>query len=84
MITHFNISFYYIEFLVDGQWGPWGGYGSCSKTCNAGQKVRTRKCNIPSPSHGGKGCVGSDHEETTCNTKVCPGDRMTLVILELL
>ena len=70
-----------MESLVDGQWGPWGGYGSCSKSCGSGQKVRTRECNNPSPSHGGKGCIGSDREETICNTKGCPGNVMSYFTL---
>ena len=73
MFSSLTNFFDFIQLLVDGQWGPWGGYGSCSKTCNSGQRVRTRKCNSPAPSHGGKGCIGSDRWETTCNTKGCPG-----------
>ena len=76
MLSSLNNSFDFILFLVDGQWGLWGDYGSCSKTCNSGQKVRTRKCNSPSPSHGGKGCIGSDSELTICNTNGCPGNVM--------
>ena len=72
MFSSLNSSFDFIWLLVDGQWGPWGGYGSCSKTCNSGQKVRTRKCNSPSPSHGGKGCIGSKRQKKRCNTKGCP------------
>ena len=66
-----------LNFLVDGKWGQWEE--SCSKTCNSGQNVKTRKCNSPSPSLGGKLCVGSDSErsETTCNNQGCPGNRMS-------
>ena len=81
MFSSLNNSFDFIQLLVDGQWGPWGGYGSCSKTCNSGQKVRTRKCNSPLPSHGGEGCIGSDREETICNIKGCPGNVLSYFTL---
>ena len=69
-----------IELLVNGQWGPWGGYGSCSKTCDPGKKVRIRRCRRPrslSQSRERVECVGSDREETACNIKGCPGNRLS-------
>ncbi|KAB1270423.1 A disintegrin and metalloproteinase with thrombospondin motifs 20 [Camelus dromedarius] len=32
---------------VDGEWGPWGPYSSCSRTCGGGVKSTTRLCNRP-------------------------------------
>lgn len=32
---------------VDGEWGPWGPYSSCSRTCGGGIKSTTRLCNRP-------------------------------------
>ena len=81
MFSSLNNSFDFIRLLVDGKWGQWGGYGACSKTCNPGHKVRERKCNSPSPSHGGKECIGSAREVTTCNTKGCPGNVLSYFTL---
>ncbi|XP_071121949.1 mucin-6-like isoform X4 [Mytilus edulis] len=64
---------------VNGGWvsfGVWSDWTECSKTCNTGMrsKSRTRTCTDPSPSFGGKNCVGSSIEKTTkiCNDFECP------------
>ncbi|XP_078327552.1 thrombospondin-1-like isoform X2 [Crassostrea virginica] len=57
---------------VNGGWGTWYGWGSCSTTCGCGTKQRTRYCDNPVPSYGGSSCSGSSVESTTCNTNGCP------------
>ncbi|GAB1299762.1 A disintegrin and metalloproteinase with thrombospondin motifs 20 [Apodemus speciosus] len=32
---------------VDGEWGPWGPYSSCSRTCGGGIKSTVRLCDRP-------------------------------------
>ena len=67
---HFSMS----SFLsVHGNWGKWSGFGVCSKTCGGGTKSRSRKCNNPSPAHGGRKCSGSSTQSAQCNTQHCPG-----------
>ena len=65
----------YISFLlqVDGKYGAWTSYSSCSKTCGGGSQKRTRKCDSPAPAHGGKECVGIAEQSRACNTQNCPG-----------
>ena len=58
---------------MNGGWGRWSAYGSCSKTCGGGVKERTRKCTSPSPKHGGRKCQGKDRELGSCATNSCPG-----------
>ena len=48
-------------------WGEYGDYGGCSRTCGGGTKTRTRPC-LPS----GSGCVGSTTDVVSCNTQECP------------
>ncbi|XP_053114058.1 A disintegrin and metalloproteinase with thrombospondin motifs 20 isoform X2 [Hemicordylus capensis] len=57
---------------VDGQWGSWGPYSSCTRTCGGGIKSTTRLCNRPEPKHGGKYCVGRRMKFRSCNTDSCP------------
>ena len=60
---------------VEGQWGQWGGFTGCSATCGGGQKQRTRKCDSPPPSNGGKDCAIDalgDTEIVKCNDNACP------------
>ncbi|XP_022785365.1 A disintegrin and metalloproteinase with thrombospondin motifs adt-1-like isoform X2 [Stylophora pistillata] len=59
---------------VDGNWSPWSVFGQCSKTCGGGLKYRTRSCNSPPPSNGGKSCPGPSREAMDCNTNACPVD----------
>ncbi|XP_062618604.1 SCO-spondin-like [Saccostrea cucullata] len=57
---------------VHGNWGSWGGYGSCTKSCGSGTKTRRRSCNNPAPAHGGRNCGGSSTHTVSCNTHSCP------------
>ncbi|KAL9959837.1 hypothetical protein ACROYT_G033195 [Oculina patagonica] len=59
---------------VDGNWGSWTAWSSCSKTCGSGTKSRTRKCDNPAPSGGGANCVGNPSETINCFARHCPID----------
>ena len=65
--------------VVDGSWGTWGKetLGSCSVTCGQGTRTRTktRLCNKPASSNGGKPCPGSDTSTTqeSCKVNDCAG-----------
>ena len=56
---------------VDGSWGSWTDWSSCSVTCGEGFQRRTRKCDDPRPLNGGAECPGSDKEVQSCNTENC-------------
>ena len=58
---------------VDGEWGEWSTFTKCTKTCGDGVMKRTRKCDSPSPSDGGRTCSGSSQSTEKCNSKKCPG-----------
>lgn len=63
-----------IECPVDGNWGEWGEWGECTGDCGNehGIKYRTRQCNNPYPSAGGKDCVGNSKEALPCIMTTCP------------
>jgi len=60
---------------VDGEWGDWSSFSSCSKSCGSGLKYRTRQCDNPAPSDGGENCsgfwTGSSVDAAHCNIKAC-------------
>ncbi|XP_067022317.1 A disintegrin and metalloproteinase with thrombospondin motifs adt-1-like isoform X6 [Acropora muricata] len=57
---------------VDGNWGPWKQWSSCSITCGGrGRRTRTRECNSPPPSNGGRTCRGQGSSEAPCYTRPC-------------
>ena len=60
---------------MNGNWGEWTAWGSCSRTCGSGgMKHRSRACNAPAPQQGGLSCAGSGHETMKCSAPVpCPG-----------
>ncbi|XP_052100765.1 adhesion G protein-coupled receptor B1-like [Mytilus californianus] len=57
--------------VVNGNWGSWSAYGSCSVTCGNGQYTRTRQCDNPAASGGGTDCAGDDAETNSCWTSTC-------------
>ncbi|KAI8492359.1 hypothetical protein Bbelb_298120 [Branchiostoma belcheri] len=66
---------------VDGGWGVWTSYGACSATCGAGVESRSRRCDSPAPSAGGKDCPGDldgdglEEETRACHAGTpCPVD----------
>ncbi|XP_071168590.1 uncharacterized protein [Mytilus edulis] len=58
--------------VIDGGWGSWSAYGSCSVTCGGGKSSRSKVCNNPAPRNGGLDCSGSSSEYGDCNTQACP------------
>ena len=49
--------FFFNHLAVDGNYTEWGSWGTCSKTCGGGFKVRVRNCTNPEPQFGGKDCT---------------------------
>ncbi|XP_072528272.1 A disintegrin and metalloproteinase with thrombospondin motifs 20 isoform X2 [Salminus brasiliensis] len=60
---------------VHGEWGPWGPYSVCSRTCGGGTRSTSRDCNKPVPKNGGRFCVGRRMKFRSCNTEPCPRDQ---------
>ncbi|EGI58976.1 A disintegrin and metalloproteinase with thrombospondin motifs 20 [Acromyrmex echinatior] len=57
---------------VHGQWGEWGRYGECSRTCGGGVKRKYRECDNPAPNNGGNYCIGERVKYRSCGTRECP------------
>uniref|UniRef100_G3QIF7 Complement component C7 n=1 Tax=Gorilla gorilla gorilla TaxID=9595 RepID=G3QIF7_GORGO len=47
---------------VDGGWSCWSSWSPCVQ----GKKTRSRECNNPPPSGGGRSCIGETIESTQC------------------
>ena len=63
---------------VNGNWGSWNPWTSCSKSCSTGtleisQKSRQRICNNPAPSKGGSDCKGIAAQIVECVVASCDG-----------
>ena len=60
---------------LDGGYSEWSDWGTCDRSCGGGAQVRTRICNRPVPSGGGKRChaLGPAIQVKRCNRKGCPG-----------
>lgn len=59
------------DIPIDGGWGRWSPWGSCSVTCGTGKVSRSRLCNNPTPLHGGRFCEGEPIEWKPCFNS-CP------------
>ncbi|KAM3936653.1 complement component C7 [Leptodactylus fuscus] len=49
---------------TDGSWNCWTSWSSCAG--RGGRRVRSRVCNNPPPSNGGKRCIGDSIESQPC------------------
>ncbi|XP_063991205.1 A disintegrin and metalloproteinase with thrombospondin motifs 12-like [Diachasmimorpha longicaudata] len=56
---------------VHGGWGDWGPQSPCSRSCGGGVKASERECNKPTPSNGGRYCIGERRKISVCNTSPC-------------
>ncbi|XP_051548484.1 A disintegrin and metalloproteinase with thrombospondin motifs 15-like [Myxocyprinus asiaticus] len=56
---------------LDGRWGKWGPFGTCSRTCGGGVQLSKRECDNPVPVNGGKYCQGVRVKYRSCNLTPC-------------
>ena len=56
---------------VDGHWGRWSSWTSCSTQCGPGTRSRVRSCDDPVPKNGGNHCIGDTIEKTSCVFQSC-------------
>uniref|UniRef100_A0A8C9S207 Thrombospondin-1 n=1 Tax=Scleropages formosus TaxID=113540 RepID=A0A8C9S207_SCLFO len=59
---------------INGNWGPWSLWSTCSVTCGGGVQSHERLCNDPAPKYGGKECQGDAKATQICNKQDCPID----------
>ena len=62
-------------FTGKAEYGQWGEYSKCSKSCEIGSKSRRRQCIVPKSLQGVEDCsrLGPDVQTVACNTQPCPG-----------
>ena len=74
--------FIILSLAVDGGWGQWERWSTCSATCGIGGTVsRSRVCDSPSPSNGGKECLGKKSEADDCYVIPCRKNNFLLLNL---
>ena len=57
--------------VINGHWGRWTAYTTCTATCGQGTRTRTRLCDDPTPQRGGNKCAGSGVDRVPCTLKPC-------------
>jgi hypothetical protein len=57
---------------INGGFGSWGLWSSCSSTCDQGSRYRIRNCDNPVPAFNGQNCTGLWKETESCNNGNCP------------
>ena len=63
----------YSKFSLTGGYTQWSEWSECSKSCEAGQRTRSRTCTNPVPPQGGNDCSHQGKPEVTeeCNLHSC-------------
>ncbi|XP_030754614.1 A disintegrin and metalloproteinase with thrombospondin motifs 2-like isoform X1 [Sitophilus oryzae] len=61
-----------------GGWSIWGPWGPCSRSCGTGIQYRSRKCDNPKPSYGGKTCEGRTEDWQICSKGPCKNSYVDL------
>ncbi|KAA0183802.1 A disintegrin and metalloproteinase with thrombospondin motifs 15 [Fasciolopsis buskii] len=56
---------------VNGNWGEWGPWSGCSRSCGGGVRFSERECNSPEPAHGGDFCHGTRTRMRSCAIHPC-------------
>ena len=69
----FSLNF---NILVDGGWGEWSQWSTCTKPCGGSVVNRTRACNNPTPAYSGKNCSGSGLQYKLECLAACPGNSL--------
>ena len=64
---------------IDCQWGPYGEWMECTKSCGGGEKTRSRSKET-SAENGGKDCPGNETDTTSCNEHSCPGNNVHMTL----
>ncbi|CAD5126608.1 DgyrCDS14696 [Dimorphilus gyrociliatus] len=68
----------------DGNWSEWSAWGDCEPRCGGeGIRTRTRDCNNPPPSNGGRECSGLPIEIENCQTPPCPSGEKPCFMVSL-
>ena len=67
---YYTYRFYSIGIMDWGFWGPWS---TCSKTCGSGVWKRYRSCRSQLIENGDSNCQRNYAETTSCLTIPCPG-----------
>ena len=66
---------------VNGGFGEWSNYSTCSVSCGGGVQFRERSCDSPPPKYGGKDCDGPRRENRSCAENECPGSSTVFVFV---
>ena len=78
-----TVLFLYICFAVDGGFSNWGNWSKCNVMCGKGIQVRSRVCNSPLPSDGGRACIGPYTQGLPCGLSACAGSMNLLWCISL-
>ena len=75
-----------ISLIVNGGWGTWSEWNTCTVSCGGADQGRTRVCDNPAPQYGGDDCTvdgSTDSESQRCNENPCQSKLSGITIIGL-
>ena len=66
---------------MDCEWGEYGEWTPCTKTCDGGFQTRFRDV-IQDSLNGGLDCEGESTDLRVCNEHACPGESNSLLKID--
>ncbi|XP_061165128.1 semaphorin-5A-like [Saccostrea echinata] len=66
------------KMRMNGSWSKWGDWSVCTMSlCSVTNRTRSRSCDSPAPTYGGRYCEGDGQDTESCEGQICPtGERL--------
>ena len=65
------MTFVSLSTVIDGGMSDWSDWSACNVSCGSGIQSRSRECNSPPPSGGGRNCSVPNIDHQQCSLEEC-------------
>ena len=76
-VQNLCLNYFLLTPTVDGNYGEWSAWDTCSVTCGDGNSTRTRVCG---GTEGSGMCEGHSEETMPCTLAPCPSVYLKIIV----